>query len=114
VKVAPTKVALVKKISFVRVVRPKMRLGSRGTSKIELALTKLIGVSKKICFSEGGPMMQTISEHATRVIKFASLGDSLPDTHWTSPPGRTAVTDAPMLPIATPGWCLLDLRLFVL
>jgi hypothetical protein len=37
---------------MIKIVRPKPRPRSSGTSKIELALAKPIGVSKKFCFSD--------------------------------------------------------------
>jgi hypothetical protein len=44
------KVALTKKVSMVKIVRPKPTPGPTGTSEIELALAKPPGVSKKFCF----------------------------------------------------------------
>jgi hypothetical protein len=46
-----SRVALVKKVGIVKIVRPKTRLGPRGMSMIELALVKPIVVSKNFCFS---------------------------------------------------------------
>jgi hypothetical protein len=100
--VKKVKVALTKKISVVKVVRPNLRPGLRGTSEIELALAKPIWVSKKFCFSdmpssslghhdEGGPIAQMTSKHTSHVIKFVSLGDSSPDTHRPSPLGKTGL-----------------------
>jgi hypothetical protein len=50
-KVAPVKAAPPKKISVVKVNWPKAKPRARGTSEIELILTKPIGVSTKFCFS---------------------------------------------------------------
>jgi hypothetical protein len=84
----------------------------RGTSEIKLALAKPIGVSKKFCFSDmptspqgqhdgGGPAAQVVGERASRVISFASLCDSSPNTREASPPRKT--TDALVHPIVMPG-----------
>jgi hypothetical protein len=113
VKVTLVKVAPTKKISVMKVIRPKQKLRPRGTSKIELALAKPDGVSKKFCLSdilrfsqswhdEGGPTVQATSERASHVISFANLGDSSPDTRETSPPGKTI--DVPSPPIVMPSW----------
>jgi hypothetical protein len=83
------KVAPVKKVGIVKIVRPKPRNGPTGMSAIELALAKPIGVSTKFCFSdvpnpslaqheEGGLVVQATGECAAQVLKFASLGDSSP------------------------------------
>jgi hypothetical protein len=45
-------VAPPKNISVLKVVRPKAKPGSHGTSEIELALAKLIVVSKIFCLSD--------------------------------------------------------------
>jgi hypothetical protein len=113
VKATQVKAAPMKKISVVKVIRLKPKLRPRGMSKIELALAKPIGVSKKFCFSdmlrfsqsrrdEGGPVVQATSERASRVLSFANLGDSSPDTHKASPSEKTV--DVPSPPIVTPSW----------
>jgi hypothetical protein len=73
------------------VIRPKANPSSRGTSEIELALAKPIGTSKNFCFldvsssshgphNKGHPIIQTVSEHASRVVTFDNLdADSSPD-----------------------------------
>jgi hypothetical protein len=50
-KVAPVKAAPPKKISVIKVNSLKAKPRVRGTSEIELILTKPIGVSTKFCFS---------------------------------------------------------------
>jgi hypothetical protein len=116
-----------KKIIVVKVIRLKPGPRLRGTSEIELALVKPIGVSKKFCFSnmpsstqgwhdKGGHVVQAVGEPVARVIKFTSLDDSSSDVRELSPPGKTIAMDVPN---ASNGYTwlvfLLELlRLFVL
>jgi hypothetical protein len=105
----------VKKVGVVKIVRPRPKPGPRGTSEIELALAKPIGVSKKFCFSDvpssllgqhdggglatqmpRGLVMKVAGDRAARVLKFASLDDSSPDTCGPSSPKRTGAGDVPM------------------
>jgi hypothetical protein len=97
------KVARVKKVGVIKIVQPKPRPGPRGTSEKELALAKPIGVSKKFCFSDvsssslgqcdecgSAAQMSGAGNEGSwrvccRVLKFASFGDSSPDTHGPSP-----------------------------
>jgi hypothetical protein len=46
------KVSMAKKVGMIKIVWPKPIPRPSGTSKIELALAKPIGVSKKFCFSD--------------------------------------------------------------
>jgi hypothetical protein len=115
------KVSMAKKVGMIKIVWPKPIPRPSGTSKIELALAKPIGVSKKFCFSdvpssslgqrdEGGSsvqmprgqVMKAVGECTAQVLKFASLGDSSPDTHRPSPPEKTAAGDVPMPSVDTP------------
>jgi hypothetical protein len=111
-KVAPVKAAPTKKISIVRVIRPKAKPMPRGTSKVELVLAKLIGVSKKLCFldmpscsqsrrDEGNRTVQMVSERASRMISFDNLDNSSPDAQEASPPGKTTNVSPPLM--ITPG-----------
>jgi hypothetical protein len=51
----------------------------------------------------GGSVSKAASECAAQVLKFASLGDSSPNTCGPSPPERTTTRDVPMHSVATPG-----------
>jgi hypothetical protein len=84
----------------------------RGTSKVELVLAKLIGVSKKLCFldmpscsqsrrDEGNRTVQMVSERASRMISFDNLDNSSPDAQEASPPGKTTNVSPPLM--ITPG-----------
>jgi hypothetical protein len=84
-------------IGIVKMVRPKAKLRPQGTSKIELSLTKPIGVSKFFCLldapsSSHGPhdealAMTKVGECAARVVAFDNLGDdSSPNVHETPLP----------------------------
>jgi hypothetical protein len=46
---APPKSGRAKKVSVLKITRPKAKLGPRGMSEIELALAKPVGISKKFC-----------------------------------------------------------------
>jgi hypothetical protein len=74
-----------KKISILKLVQPKAKLGLQGTSEIELVFVKLIGVSKKLCLldlpgSSHGPrdkdhVVTKVDERAACVMAFDNLGD---------------------------------------
>jgi hypothetical protein len=116
------KVALAKKVGMVKIIRLKLKPGSRSMPKIELAPANPIGVSKKFCFwnvpsssmgqcngggsttqMPGGLVMKTTGEHGAYVLKFAIFGDSSPDTGRPSPPKRTVADDVPIRSmVATP------------
>jgi hypothetical protein len=82
--------------------------GPQGTSEIELALVRLVGVSKMICLldvaalSHGVHAMglsMTHVEHAARVLALDNLGDdSLPDVCETISPKRVGGKHASPLP----------------
>jgi hypothetical protein len=88
-----------KKIGVVKVIRPMVKIGPHGTSEIELALAKPVGVSKKFCLLDvaapshglrGASLTTTRSgECAARVAAFDNLGDdSSPDVRKTPSPKR--------------------------
>jgi hypothetical protein len=96
----PSKMGPPKKISIVKVVQPRAKPGLQVMSEIELALTKLVGVSKIFCLldllasSHGlhdeGPAMAYGGERAAHVMAFNNLGDdSSPDVRNTPSPKRT-------------------------
>jgi hypothetical protein len=101
------KVAPVKKMSVLKIVWLKPRPRQRGTSAIELAPTKPIGVSKKFCFSDVpscslGMVTKATGQRTARVIKFTCLGDSFFNTRGPSPAEKTAVMNMPMRSVVTP------------
>jgi hypothetical protein len=74
------------------VVCRKAKAGPQGTSEIELALAKLVGMSKKFCLLDvvapshgvhsAGLTVARAGESAARVAAFDNLGnDSSPDAH---------------------------------
>jgi hypothetical protein len=77
----PPKSRPAKKIGILKIAHPKAKPGPRGTSEIELALVKPIGVSKKFHLldatgSSHGPHATSITAtHAARVSAFDNLGD---------------------------------------
>jgi hypothetical protein len=96
----PSKTGPPKKISIVKIVQPRAKPEPQGTSEIELALTKPVGVSKFFCLldvpasSRGvrdkGPAMTYGSERTACVMAFNNLGDdSFPDVRKTPSPKRT-------------------------
>jgi hypothetical protein len=92
----PLKSGPAKKIRVLKIARSKAKPGSRGTSEIEMALMKPVGVSKKFCLldaagSSHGPHVVGIAAIcAARVLAFDNLiDDSLPDAHRTPSPVRT-------------------------
>jgi hypothetical protein len=112
-KVALVKMAPLKKISIVKVIRPKAKPGPRDMSEIEFTLTKPVGVSKNFCFSDisnssqsqhdkGCRVMKVVHEHTSRVISFDNLGDSLPEARKASPRGKAAFVSLPP-PLITRG-----------
>jgi hypothetical protein len=104
------------KISIVKVVRPRAKLVPQGTSEIELALPKLVGVSKFFCLldvpastheiRDKGPAVAYGGECVAHVMAFDNLGDdSLPDICRTPTPRRTGETH-PAPPPSLSGWIL--------
>jgi hypothetical protein len=86
-------------MSVLKVVHPRVRTGPRGMSEIELALVKLVGVSKKFCLLDvvapshgihgAGLTIAHAGERATRVPAFDNLDDdSSPDVHKTHSPKK--------------------------
>jgi hypothetical protein len=105
-----------RKISVVKVVRPRANLGPQGMSEIQLALVKPVGVSKKNCLldvltsSHGvhdkGPTAAYGGERTARLVAFYNLGDdSSPDVRKTPSPKRTGEKH-PTPPPSLSGWFL--------
>jgi hypothetical protein len=108
-QVTPSKVAPPKKITILKVVWLKAKPGLRGTSEIELALAKVIGVSKKFCLPDASDPSHVsrnkdhaatnIAERGARVLAFNNLGDdSSPDVHGVPSPKETKEMAPPPLP----------------
>jgi hypothetical protein len=84
-RAAPSKMVLLRKIGVVKMVRPSIKLRVQGTSEIELAPAKPVGVSKKLCLLDapssshghrsGGAAIAKGSEWTTRILAFDNLGD---------------------------------------
>jgi hypothetical protein len=106
-----SKLGPARKIGIVKIPRPKAMPRPQGTSEIELALVRLVGVSKMICLldvaalSHGVHAMglsMTHVEHAARVLAFDNLGDdSLPDVCETISPKRVGGKRASPLPLTS-------------
>jgi hypothetical protein len=90
----PSKIGPPRKISIVKVVHLRAKPEPQDTSEIELALVKLIGVSKKICLLDvpasshevrnKGPTTAYGGECIAHVVAFDNLGDdSSPDVRKT-------------------------------
>jgi hypothetical protein len=88
-----------KNIGAVKVIHPRVKTGLQGTSEIELALMKLVGVSKKFCLLDvaapshwlrGASLTMTRSSERTgRLAAFDNLDDdSSHDVHKTPSPKR--------------------------
>jgi hypothetical protein len=88
-----------KKIGVVKVICPRVKAGLQGTSEIELALAKPVGISKKFCLLDvaapshglhgAGLSVAHAGERAARVASFDNLGDDLsPDVCQTPPPKK--------------------------
>jgi hypothetical protein len=84
-----------KRISILKIARPKANPGPQGTSEIELALAKPVGVSKKfrvldvVCSSHRLHAVGVTLIRATRVPAFNNLGvDSFPDVCRTPSPAK--------------------------
>jgi hypothetical protein len=87
-----------RKICIIKIARPKTKPGPQGTSRIELALVKLVGVSKKFCLldvaapscmSPHRGVAVTHIERAARVPALDNLGDdSWPDVCKAPSPKR--------------------------
>jgi hypothetical protein len=88
-----------RKIGVVKMVRPRVKLRLQGTSEIELALVKPVGVSKKICLLDApssshdphdrGLTATKAGKCTARVVAFDNLGDdSSPDVHGAPLPSR--------------------------
>jgi hypothetical protein len=84
-----------KKISILKIARPKAKPGPCGTSKIELALVKPIGVSKKFHLLDVATLshgLHTACHRDSRCLSaaFDNLDDdSLSDVHKTPLPTKT-------------------------
>jgi hypothetical protein len=91
----PPKAGPTKKVSVLKISHPKARPGPRGTSAIELALAKPLGVSKKFCLLHVAASSQAraagvATTHTARVPAFDNLGDdSSPDVREVPSPGAT-------------------------
>jgi hypothetical protein len=89
----PPKSGPTNKIGVLKIAHPKAKPGPRGTSEIELALEKLVGVSKKFRLLDATGLshrphaMGVTTTHAARVPAFDNLGDdSSPDVRQTHSP----------------------------
>jgi hypothetical protein len=92
----PLKSGLAKKIGSLKISQPKVRARLRGTLEIELALAKLVGVSKKfhlldvVGSSHEPHAAGIVRTHAAQVLTFNNLGDdSSPDVRKTPSPVKT-------------------------
>jgi hypothetical protein len=116
----PAKIGSVKKVGVLKVTRLKTKLGLQGTSEIELALAKTVGVSKKfhpldvVASSHGPRTVGITTTHAARVPTFDNLrDDSFADVRGTPSPKRmTEKCASPPLPLFGEFWHL-SFTLFV-
>jgi hypothetical protein len=89
------KAGLIKKVGVLKISHPKARLGPRGTSTIELALAKPLGVSKKFHLLDVAALSQVratgvVTTHTAQVPAFNNLNDdSSPDVREAPSPGAT-------------------------
>jgi hypothetical protein len=99
-RATPSKMVPPKRISIVKVARPRVKPGPQDTSKMELALAKLVGISKFFCLldvpapSHGkhdeGHTMTHVNECTACVVAFNNLSDdSSSDVRKTPLPKRT-------------------------
>jgi hypothetical protein len=101
-KAGPTK-----KVGVLKISRPKARPGLQGTSVIELALAKPLGVSKFFClldvaFSSQAHAASAAMTRAARVPAFNNLSDdSSPDVCEAPSPGMTMEKPASPPPSAS-------------
>jgi hypothetical protein len=109
-KTAPPspKMGPAKKIGILKISRSKAKPRPQGTSEIELALVKSVGVSKKfhlldVAVSSHGPHIAgTTATHTARVLAFHNLGDdSSPDVRKTPSPKNTVEKHASPLPLVS-------------
>jgi hypothetical protein len=90
----PPKAGPAKKVGIHKIARPKAKPGPRGTSEIELALAKPVGVSKKfyllnVAASSHAHDVGAIETYTARVLTFNNLSDdSSPDVCKTPSPKR--------------------------
>jgi hypothetical protein len=102
-RVGPTKKGGVLKISH-----PKARPGPRGTSAIELALVKPVGVYKKFCLldvaaSSHARATSAAITHTTRVQAFDNLGDDTSSDVHEAPSPKTTMEKHASPPPSTSG-----------
>jgi hypothetical protein len=104
----PPKSGLTKKISILKIAQPKAKPGPRGTSEIELALARPIGVSKKFhlldvaASSHGLHAVGITGTRVAQVLAFDNLGDdSSSDVHKTPSPIRTVEIRASPSPLVS-------------
>jgi hypothetical protein len=76
----PPKVGQAKKLGILKIAQPKAKPGPRGRSEIELALSKLVGVSKKfhildVAASSHARTTGATTTRTVRVPAFDNLGD---------------------------------------
>jgi hypothetical protein len=79
----PFKLGPSRKISIVKIAQPKAKPGPQGTSKIELALVKPIGVSKKFCLLDVAALSYRLH------VGGLAVNDSSLDVHETPSPKNT-------------------------
>jgi hypothetical protein len=109
-RAAPSKTAPPRKICIVKVIQPRIKPGVQGTSEIELALMKPVGVSKNFCLLDapssscghhgGGAATAKADERAACVVTFDNLGDdSSPDVCKVDLPQENEERLLPPLPL---------------
>jgi hypothetical protein len=92
----PSKAGPAKKISILKIAQVKAKPRPQGTSEIELALVRHVGISKKFCLLDVAASSQGLHAegititYAARVPAFNNLGDdSTRDVRKTPSPVRT-------------------------
>jgi hypothetical protein len=110
----PTKSGPAKKISVPMIARPKAKPRPRGTSEMELALPKHVGVSKKFrlldvaASSHGLHAVGIAATHVARVLAF----DNLSDVHKTPSSAKTVEKCVSPLPSVSSEFLCFSFALF--
>jgi hypothetical protein len=95
----PSKLGPSRKISIIKIARPKAKYGPQGASEIELDLTNSIGVSYGL---HAGGLAVTHIERTARVPAFHNLSnDSSPDVRKTPLPKKTEKKCASLPPLVS-------------
>jgi hypothetical protein len=120
VVMSPPKAGPAKKVGVLKISRPKARPGPRGTSAIELALTKPVGVSKKfhlldVAASSHTNTACTTTTHTAWVPAFDNLGDdSSPDVHEAPSPGKTMEKPVSLPPLVSGEFLRFSFEIFTM